>query len=116
MCTWLQEFTRDIMLYNSNRILSPGFIIAIKRDLHEKRATGGTYEWRDWLALVRRDLKDRSARAVLHALLTTRRKDGSSLLMWTQTLIAAKQLATKYGITLPNELWCDLFINQVSAV
>ena len=51
MCTWLQEFTRDIMLYNSNRILSPGSIIAIKRDLHEKRATGGIYEWGDWLAL-----------------------------------------------------------------
>ena len=112
--TWLQETTRDFLFYGFEQMISRDIWTQIVEELRSRRLAEEELQWGAALELISDSLVNADARYLIESLLSLFREEASPLLMWVQDFRMLQDLVEEVGISIPQYLWYELFIGQVS--
>ena len=109
-CKFYQGFTRELLLYESTRILSNGLQLSVRLALQENE----DMTWADLVVLITADMPSGASHDLLKTVFIIRRKAANTLLNWTEGWAVLKGLLNKNGTPLPGHVLYRLWDGQVA--
>ena len=108
-CKFYQGFTRELLMYESTRILSNGLQLSVRLAHQENE----DMTWADLVELISADMPTRASHDLLKSVFILRRKKEHTLLNWTEAFAVLTGLLIKNKTPLPVHVLYRLWDGQV---